>query len=164
VTWFRTVAQRLDDIEGVLVDQRLANYRDNRPTSGVAINEPALPSRLEKIEDRFKPTCKPATVNLAPAEAKVYRSVPTEIRAIQWTGNNEIAIARFTIDCPPTQHSPMRGIGFQCRSEIWPRAKLWVNANQDWLTIDKGEWVAQDMHGFYPIKDDVFQMKYREVN
>ena len=34
-------------------------------------------------------------------------------------------------------------------------------ANDAWLQIEDGEWVAKDDHGFYPIKDDVFARKYR---
>lgn len=42
-------------------------------------------------------------------------------------------------------------------------AALYVAANQTWLGLDQGEWVAKDSQGFYPIKAEVFTKTYVKV-
>jgi hypothetical protein len=80
-----------------------------------------------------------------------YISRPTEIEAIRWTGNNWDDVRAW------------------CDDHVLPgglyemRVKLYVAANEAWVIIERGEWIAKDRHGFYPVKDDVFIDKYRQV-
>ncbi|AZS12640.1 hypothetical protein HWB99_gp104 [Mycobacterium phage DrLupo] len=69
---------------------------------------------------------------------KRYRRIPTEINAIQWTGDNQFDIEAFGANVI---------VENGCLT-------LYVAANNAWLPLERGEWIAQDEHGFYPIKDD----------
>jgi hypothetical protein len=99
-------------------------------------------------------------------QPKLFRREPTEILAIQWTGENERAIQDFVGNCPAnqgykaffTRRDPARGDDFM-------EANLFVKANDSWLTMQIGEWIAKDEYGFYPIQDDNgHPAKYREAN
>lgn len=85
-----------------------------------------------------------------------YRSVPTEIEAIQWTGTNPYAVRAFTGETD-------NHFVFATQDGI-ENAELYVAANKSWVHISVGEWVAKDELGFYPIKDEVFKKKYRQIN
>lgn len=77
-------------------------------------------------------------------QPKLFRRNPTEIRAIQWTGENISAVRLFTDPGGQVTYFEIRdGKGY-----------LYVAANDAWLPIELGEWIAQDQFGFYPIKDD----------
>lgn len=79
---------------------------------------------------------------------KRYRRIPTEIDAIQWTGDNIEALRRFGAR---VSHEEVRSLGqSDC---VACHLVLWVEANQAWLPIEIGEWVARDQYGYYPIKD-----------
>ena len=145
---FAQINARLDEIEQILVRQGLAIEDDWSRAITFAPAKGSILQRLDNIEERFKPTSKPATVNPTPGGVQVYVSVPTQIRALRWTGTNGEAIKNWT---GGFEYGPIDG-----------SAVLWVDANHAWIEIEIGEWVAQDTHGFYPIKDDIFQMKYRE--
>ncbi len=95
---------------------------------------------------------------------QTYVSVPTEIEAIQWAGDNLEEVQEFVGS--PTEFVS----GFSPPGHDWAgiseedrrtKPALWVAANDAWLPIDLNEWIAKDSHGFYPIKDDVFARKYR---
>lgn len=50
--------------------------------------------------------------------------------------------------------------------QYFPRLKLarvYVDANEAWLTITDGEWIIRDTLGFYPCKDEVFRKKYHKA-
>lgn len=79
-----------------------------------------------------------------------YRKRPTTITATRWTGNNFDELAAWCDD-----HVKVDDVG---------QLKLYVAANAAWLMIERGEWIARDRHGFYPIKDDVFIDSYEQVN
>lgn len=79
-----------------------------------------------------------------------YRKLPVEIEAVQWNGLNTAEIATWTDG------------GFKPYSSV--RAELWVAANQAWLKIGVGEWVAKDSAGFYPIKEHIFAKTYEAVD
>lgn len=71
---------------------------------------------------------------------KTFQRKITTIHAMRWTGDN---------------YSDLRAWGapvtFMADDEdLW----LWVAANNGQLRLAEGEWIAQDEHGFYPIKDD----------
>jgi hypothetical protein len=119
---------------------------------------------------------------------KRYRHLPTEIDALQWDGTQERATelyewtktphdstwrAQFVVlglpsasqflgepmdrtppvDAEVTKHRTMIDSG--------ATAALFVAANEDWLGIKTGEWVAKDEAGFYPLKPDIFALNYR---
>lgn len=84
---------------------------------------------------------------------KTYRRRPTEIKAMQWTGDNEAEIAEWTGRAPIDDYP-----GFKVFLDRGPM--LYVQANRQWLPLDVGEWIAKDKLGFYPIKDSVFRSTY----
>lgn len=87
-----------------------------------------------------------------------YRKRPVEIEAAQWTGDNAEEIQTFTGEVELESGSALAFL---------PRplpAQLYVAANDSWLPIERGEWVAKDRHGCYPIKDDVFVETYEKVD
>lgn len=67
------------------------------------------------------------------------------IKALQYTGDNVEGLSQWVGKAPDGTN------GFDVYRS-GPR--LWVQANKSWLSIEEGEWVAKDRHGFYPIKDD----------
>lgn len=91
-------------------------------------------------------------------QPKLFRREPTEILAIQYTGENAEAVEDFVglvyaperadHDHPAffVRTDPSRGADFK-------EANLFVAANNSWLPIAEGEWVAKDQFGFYPIKN-----------
>lgn len=101
-------------------------------------------------------------------QPKLFRREPTEIRAIQFNGENESAIQDFVgiAPEPAIMQATQAGLsiaglsrdrGFYVRHDAAmgkTEGALWVSANQTWLPIQIGEWIAQDEHGFYPIKDN----------
>jgi hypothetical protein len=152
-----TVYQRLSTIESLLgIDSVSPPER------------PDLVERVTRLEYRLSPPSEKAGPDLAVyllgvSGPATYRSMPSEIDAIQWTGNNGIAVANFV---GPQPSSSM--CGFQVTERFGQpgpdEAKLWVQANKEWLNIEPTEWVARDEIGFYPIKDEIFQRKYRQVD
>jgi hypothetical protein len=122
---------------------------------------------------------------------KRYRKLPVEIEAAQWDGTPEQArrltewtmtadggkhLSRFImlgsdlaerlfgqagaqtppVDSPVTRHRLMLDNG--------ATAALFVAANDEWLGIQTGEWVARDSAGFYPIKPEIFAQSYEELS
>lgn len=120
-----------------------------------------------------------------------YRTRPTEIDALQWDGTPERATelyewtktphdstwraqfvllgsneaARFLgepmqrtpgVDEEVTRHRMMIDLGAS--------AALFVAANEDWIALRTGEWVAHDKAGFYPIKPAIFANNYEAVD
>ena len=88
--------------------------------------------------------------------SNTYTSIPTDVEAIQWTGENihqlwDWITAEFL--CGPIGDNEMDGRSYP--------AKLYVAANDAWLDLEVGEWIIQDKLGFYPCKDSVFRAKYR---
>lgn len=95
-------------------------------------------------------------------QPKLYRRKPTEIRAIQWTGENLSAIQDF-VGLVEAEGVSRGTRGFQVAGNKRV-ASLWVTANGDLLPIEIGEWIAKDDLGFYPIKDSQFKKVYEEAN
>jgi hypothetical protein len=90
---------------------------------------------------------------------------PVHVQMIQWTGDNVGAVKRFVGKVGQAQvvpgflapdESPQISIGGADST----KARLWVAANDAWLSLDVGEWIAKDTKGFYPIKDDVRILNY----
>lgn len=90
---------------------------------------------------------------------ETYRKRPVEIQAMQWTGWNDDALICFCGE--RSFYKLVKPDRLPGNKEF--TAKLWVAANQEWLGIETGEWVAKDSQGFYPIKDAVFSVTYEHV-
>jgi len=95
----------------------------------------------------------------------LYVSVPTQITAMQWKGYDNTGRGINTEDfwdwC---SEKFVERMGFTHLSgKSYVAAGIYVHANSAWLPLETGEWVAKDSHGFYPIKNDVFEKKYRLV-
>lgn len=92
----------------------------------------------------------------------LYQKRPIVIEALQWTGENRDAMWAFTgRDNFYPLEQPSQKITFSGEpTGVWNTAKLYVAANDEWLFLETGEWVAQDSRGFYPIKNDVFSETY----
>jgi len=72
----------------------------------------------------------------------------------QWTGDNEDFLAeKFGEDILFTWGEIPGTLN----------ASIWVEANQEWLDIEVGEWIIKDSLGIYPCKDEVFREKYEEL-
>lgn len=94
-------------------------------------------------------------------EPRTYRKRPVEVDAMQWTGSNAAALARWVIG--PTALVD----GFTVEPDPRPEddgteftGLLWVAANRQWLPIETSEWVLRDGRGFYPCKAEVFAETY----
>ena len=83
-------------------------------------------------------------------QPKLYQRKPTQLEAIQFTGENDDAIRAFGAEVK--------------RTDIAEKVlSLFVAANNGWLDLQVGEWIAKDDFGFYLIKDEQFKRVYEEV-
>ncbi|RIJ76598.1 hypothetical protein D1871_11025 [Nakamurella silvestris] len=97
-----------------------------------------------------------------------YRRLPTVIEAVQWQGDKTSfdTIHEWTAG----QHPPGNtGSGFlvlppdlRQPPEEWSGVLgcLWVAANQTYVPVPAGQWVAKDSQGFYPIMAEQFAETY----
>jgi hypothetical protein len=94
---------------------------------------------------------------------------PVEIEAVQFTGDNWAEMHAFTghrqlagqLEGGPAYADAFGPIGTYTRSDDpTVLAELWVEANKQWLPIEKYEWVIKDRLGFYPCKDEIFKETY----
>lgn len=44
------------------------------------------------------------------------------------------------------------------------RARLYVAANDEWLTLEPGEWIIKDKLGYYPCRAEIFAETYRPAD
>lgn len=79
-----------------------------------------------------------------------FEKLPSHIEAVQWDGTNSQELIDWTS-------------GFQDLIE-GQFASLYVAANEAWLQISVGTWIAKDQLGFYPIDNRVFGNSYPEVH
>lgn len=110
-----------------------------------------------------------------------YRKKPVTIEALQWDGYNADECYSWAVlpSEGPVSHAVVQCfVPLDCdeaddqfaRDQMerfvanGATAGLWVKANDQWLGIVIGEWIAKDRHGFYPIKDDVFLESYDKVD
>lgn len=81
--------------------------------------------------------------------AKVFRSKPSEIKAMQWTGGNFSDLKRW--------------LGNSADSVTEDKAlRFWCAASDMWLLVPKGDWVAEDALGFHPISAQVFSNRWTD--
>lgn len=84
-----------------------------------------------------------------------YQTRPVIRDCEQWTGDNEEFLTqKFGLDILFTWGDD---------PPIPLKASIWVEANQEWLSIEVGEWIIKDQHGIYPCKNDVFHEKYQKL-
>lgn len=111
-----------------------------------------------------------------------YRKLPTEIEAMCWDGTplSGYELVDWTMTIVNDTYMPgfvllgsaraaqLLGDGAEYDHQAVMKDKgataaLYVAANQAWLGLDQGEWVAKDSQGFYPIKAEVFTKTYELV-
>lgn len=89
-----------------------------------------------------------------------YRKQPIEIEAMQFTDGVSQAVLMEWTGTRIGEH----GDEFLVFVPLaWPKPKLWVEANQCYVPIERGEWIIRDELGFYPCKPEVFAKTYRLV-
>lgn len=103
-----------------------------------------------------------------------YRRRPTLVDAVQWTGSNTKAVREF-IEAHggpavgqegvfvPRKGGQMTETMFSNLVEFAERdvtAALWVEANGGWLGIVNKEWILADSIGFYPCRNEIFEVNY----
>lgn len=82
-------------------------------------------------------------------EPRTFERIATVVEAIQWTGDNRQALNDF--GCTTAY--------------IGGTLRLFVAANQTWLSLEVGEWIASDQYGYYPIKGTAeAPINYREIH
>ena len=100
----------------------------------------------------------PAYYVIAPAEASSnlsrYDGVRYGYRAPEYSDLNDMYAK-----------SRAQGFGAEVkRTDIAGKVlSLFVAANNGWLDLQVGEWIAKDDFGYYPIKDEQFKRVYEEV-
>lgn len=104
-----------------------------------------------------------------------YRSKPSEIDAIQWTGDNAVEVQQF---CGPTSNGLSWKFFVDFRSryvpgrhpELLPReGKLLAGKDgaQEWVPVPVGHWLVHlpgDTTDVWPVEDAYFQAKYEPVD
>lgn len=84
---------------------------------------------------------------------KTYESMPAQINAVQFTSENKDRI-----------YNSLTGQYAACFENGEPVLKV-KTSHGDTVVIRLGDWIVQDFKigTYYPIRDEVFQRKYREV-
>jgi hypothetical protein len=83
-----------------------------------------------------------------------YRSKPSEIEAVQWTGDNLGTILKF--DAPIRSRAPERGL----------ELRAGANGAQGWVPVPIGHWIVRnpgDLTDHWPVEPDYFARKYEVV-
>lgn len=86
-----------------------------------------------------------------------FKTKPCEIEAVQFVGNNALEIYHFTDGktCPTKEslgHSD------------WDRKQLLVPTLEGYMIASHGDWIVRGLKGeFYPVKPEIFALKYERV-
>lgn len=86
---------------------------------------------------------------------RLYRSKPTLIEAIQWTGDNESALDDFA----PGKTGSDPDTGFL-------QLLAGVNGAQGWVNVPIGHWIVRnpgDTSDYWPVDPDYFAAKYESA-
>lgn len=90
---------------------------------------------------------------------RLYRFLTPLVAAIQWTGDNDIAIDNF--GAVMTANSGIV-FGFD-HKPLQPTAMVFVAAHGKWLRIERGSWLLfSEDSGFFTLADETFQRQFRE--
>jgi hypothetical protein len=85
-----------------------------------------------------------------------YRKKPVEVEAMQWTGDNALALTSWTSNA-------FYPVDPEDRDDPETTGDLLVTANSAHVGIETGEWIIRDARGFYPCKPDIFEATYEPV-
>lgn len=81
-----------------------------------------------------------------------YRSVPTVVDAIRWSGDNHDDIRNFIQD-----------MGL-VKSTLGGNLQVWDKLHDSWVTCKQGQWLIRGTKGeLYPCDNDVFIERYEEA-
>ena len=91
---------------------------------------------------------------------KRFRKKPIVITAERWTGDNFDAIQAF-VDSVGSPYPVDRVAALDGDGEL----SLWNQPEGQWIRCPVGHWVAKGVQGeLYPIKDDILQATYEEID
>lgn len=90
--------------------------------------------------------------------ANWYRKRPTEIEAVRFTGDNVEDIGQWVGIFDGI--SLFLSAGHDMAGTAHDQPVLYVAANDGWLNVTVGTWIAKDSKGFYPIDPQVFATSY----
>lgn len=125
-----------------------------------------LANELEHVRMTARRYLEEAGLDRNPNRPGRYISVPTEIDAVQFNGENFASVRELAgkKDYMGGFSWAFQPIGTYLVDYLNPEAKaeLWVEANSSWVPIEIGEWILKDDLGCYPCKNDIFKRKYRE--
>lgn len=87
-----------------------------------------------------------------------YRKKPVEIKAVQWTGDNEADLVAFAGTNFRTVHPDDRG------DDPDQTAEAYDYLHSTWVGMHTGDWVIRGIKGeHYPCEPDVFVATYDAV-
>lgn len=95
-----------------------------------------------------------------------YRSKPSEIDAIQWTGDNAVEVQQF---CGPNTGplDPLLPMRFYVDVPSEGKLLAGKNGESGWVLVSKGHWVArsvEDPTDVWPLNPEQMASKYEPVD
>jgi len=88
-----------------------------------------------------------------------FRKRPVEVVAIQWTGENEAEVRRFT---GGSLFGACRQEGPSHDPEV--TAHVYDETHSTWVGVKPGQWVVRGVKGeFYPIDPDILAETYDRI-
>lgn len=92
-----------------------------------------------------------------------YRMKPSEIEAIQFTGDNEYEIAEF-IGIPISNLLMSVDAILRADGDYRENTHIHIHTPEGTRTVDYGDYIIKGVKGeFYPCKPDIFDETYEEV-
>lgn len=90
-------------------------------------------------------------------QPETYRSKPTEIQAIRWTGDNVNAVQRFARDCFFALSDQER----RNADDPTATAMVYDRIHSTWILVHTDQWIIRGTKGeHYPCDPEVFAEKY----
>jgi hypothetical protein len=88
-----------------------------------------------------------------------YRDRPTEVTAVQWTGDNWDELRAFTGHFPDNPH--WYPLGNSCKEQ---RGEIYDQLHDIWVPFELGDWIVRSAcNELHPYKPDVFDATYEPV-
>lgn len=90
-----------------------------------------------------------------------FRSKPSEIEAVQWTGDNADEVYRFV----QRAELALDRVVFRCSADFG-ELLAGANGSQGWVPVPLGHWIVRQPGVFtdhWPVEDDYFQRKYERI-
>lgn len=91
-----------------------------------------------------------------------FKSKPTEIEAVQFTGDNMEEVQAFCLVNAPSffQHIEPK----DREDDPEQIAQVWDKLHGTWVGVYKNQYIIKGMKGeFYPCDPEVFKAKYEEI-